>query len=366
MEQTKLKSLPLFQNFETVDLAKTTDNFRKGEKGLFNFFKLALFGAIGYFSWVYVLPVVFQAIGQVLAIASSVTLVVALVLLAPVIFKALRRFTRFVHKSVIRHDPFGQLEESREKMVDNISQSRKSHGKIKALKQETEVEASNSEEKAKSYKSKILVLDKKSKELKSYIDEQIKKKGNAYKGEDEYVSKYAELTKTLSEGNRLKHMYEQEVSFISKYGMRANVLKKFDQKLHLVQNALEIQLLDFDATLEILKKDYAFAQKAREATDTAKSAMLFTEGWEVEFAIDVVTSTIAENIAITTGNLRDLDTITLNYASDPDEMFNNLSTLADNFNSGLELIPQAKDYANPEYQPTHKDKINSGGFGELF
>ena len=38
--------------------------------------------------------------------------------------------------------------------------------------------------------------------------------------------------------------------------------------------------------------------------------MLFTKGWEVDYALDVVTTTIAQDIARTTGNLNDIDLLT--------------------------------------------------------
>ena len=88
----------------------------------------------------------------------------------------------------------------------------------------------------------------------------------------------------------------------------------------MVETSMDIKVLDFDATVEILKKDYEFAQKSKSATEAAKSAMMFSKGWELEYALDVVTSTIASDIAQTTGNLRDIDTLTATYAVDNHEL----------------------------------------------
>jgi hypothetical protein len=116
----------------------------------------------------------------------------------------------------------------------------------------------------------------------------------------------------------------------------------------------------------MLKKDYQFGEKSREATTAAKSALGFTKGWELEYALEVVTNTIAEDIAITSGNLRDIDSITDGkYALDSDELYDNLNALADGIRVGKDVIPEAKQYSNPEYQLSSSDKLKSGGFGDL-
>ena len=87
-------------------------------------------------------------------------------------------------------------------------------------------------------------------------------------------------------------------SFIQKYGVRANVLGKMDRKLTLAGTAIDIKIADFDATITMLRKEYEFAKNAKAATESAKSAMMFTKDWELEYALDVVTSTrdLGENI----------------------------------------------------------------------
>jgi hypothetical protein len=129
---------------------------------------------------------------------------------------------------------------------------------------------------------------------------------------------------------------------------------------------MDIKIADFDATVEMLKKDYEFGQKSNAATTAAKNAMLFDKSWELDYALDVVTSTIASDIAITSGNLRDIDSLTANYAMDSDELYTNLDVLADKIKTGADVIPSAKQYNNPEYRLTESDKLSSGGFGDMF
>jgi hypothetical protein len=366
MDNTKIQNLPILKHFESSDIGKSVDSFRKGEKGMFNVIKFLALGAVLYLSWVYVLPPVFQAIGEMLAIVGTGVIIVLTVLMMPVILKALKRFTRFCHKLVIKHDPFGELEDQRNKMQANKRQFQQAKGKITQLKSEMEIAADESEKNAKALEAKVISQKAKADKYKQIMDDMVNKQGPSAKGTDDYVNAHSEFLKVVSDAQRKGHELEQEKDFVKKYGSRAAIMKKFGQKLLMVETSMDIKILDFDATIDILKKDYAFAQKSREATDTAKSAMMFTTGWEVEYALDIVTTTIAQDIAITAGNLKDIDSLTSTYAMDSDELYANLDILAGNINIGKDPIASAKAYSNPEYKLTHEDKMKSGGFGEIF
>lgn len=363
---SSLMQLPIMKHFNETDISNNINNFRKGEKNLFWFLKLAAIGAIGYGVWKYVLPPVFQAIGHLMAVAATGVMIVFLIMMMPVIFKGLRVLTRWLHKAVIRQDPFGELDRQRQKMVDNQQVFRVSKGKIDGLKNDMQVEAQKSEKDANTLQAKILTIQGKAAALKTDLDDMVKKDGADARNSDEYVQGNAELVKLLSEAQRVSNKLAQAKDFIQKYGSRAAIMKKFSQKLVMVEASMDIKIADFDATVEMLKKDYEFGQKSRQATDAAKSAMLFTKGWELDYALDVVTSTIASDIALTAGNLRDIDSLTSQYALDSDELYANLNSLADNIKIGNDVIPSAKIYNNPEYKLTESDKIKSGGFGDLF
>lgn len=364
--QSTYMNLPIMKHFSEGEISSKVDKFRKGEKGLFWFLKLGALIGLGYLTWVYVLPPLFLAIGQFLAVAATGILLVGLIIAMPVILKGIRVLTRNLHKAIIKHDPFDELENQKQLMVANQQKFRLAKGKIANLRQDMEVEASQSEKDAKEMQNRIISLQTKAQKLKSQLDEMVAKGGAAARGSDEYVNGNAELMKLLSEAQRVGHQMEQSKDFVTKYGTRANIMKKFGQKLVMVETSMDIKVLDFDATIEILKKDYAFAQKSKEATESAKSAMLFTKSWELDYALDVVTSTIAEDIAVTAGNLNDIDTLTSKYSLDSDELYTNLDALANQIKIGAEAVPSAKAYNNPEYQLTSEDKLKSGGFGELF
>jgi hypothetical protein len=361
-----LSELPILKHFNQNEITTKVDSFRKGEKNMFWFFKLAALIGVGYLTWTYVLPPVFQAIGQMLAVAATAVMVVAGIIMAPVIVKGIRLFTRSLHKALIKYDPFAQLEIERQKMLANQTTFRVAKGNIVQLKQEMEVEADRAQKEAESGQTRVIALQGKAEKLKFAMDEMVKTHGVAAKGEDEYVNMAAELQKVLAEAQRVANKYNQSKDFVQKYGTRANVMKKMGQKLTLVETAMDIKIQDFDATIDMLKKDYEFGQKSNAATTAAKSAMGFTKGWEFDYALDVVTSTIAADIAITAGNLKDIESITSNYTLDSDELYANLNAVADKIKIGTDIIPDASQYSNPEYKLTQSDNLKSGGFGDMF
>lgn len=361
-----LSELPILKHFNQNEISTKVDTFRKGEKNLFWFLKLASLVGVGYLTWTYVLPPVFQAIGQMLAVAATAVIIVAGVIMAPVIVKGIRLFTRAIHKALIKYDPFAQLEIERQKMLANQTTFRIAKQNIVSLKQEMEVEADRSEKEAEQGQTRILALQGKAEKIKLSMDEMVKTHGVAAKGEDEYVNLAAELQKILAEAQRVANKLNQSKDFVQKYGSRANVMKKMSQKLTLVETAMDIKIQDFDATIDMLKKDYEFGQKSNAATTAAKSAMGFTKGWEFDYALDVVTSTIAADIAITAGNLKDIESITSNYTLDSDELYANLNAVADKIKVGADVIPDASQYSNPEYNLSSSDKLKSGGFGDMF
>lgn len=361
-----LAELPILKHFNQNEISTKVDNFRKGEKNLFWFFKLAALIGVGYLTWTYVLPPIFVAIGQMLAVAATAVLIVAGVIMAPVIVKGIRLFTRAIHKALIKYDPFAQLEIEKQKMLENQRTFRTAKGNISQLKTEMEVEAANAEKEAETGQTRIIALQGKAEKIKLEMDAMIQKLGVAAKSEDDYVNKASDLQKILAEAQRVANKLNQSKDFVQKYGSRAAIMKKMGQKLTMVETVMDIKIQDFDATVDMLKKDYEFGQKSNAATSAAKSAMGFTKGWEFDYALDVVTSTIANDIAITAGNLRDIETLTSNYSLDSDELYANLNAVADKIKIGTDVIPEAKQYSNPEYQLTQSDRVKSGGFGELF
>jgi len=279
-----LAGLPILKHFDQNEIAKNVESFRNGEKGLFWFLKLGALIGVGYLLWTYVLPPIMIALGQLAAVAATAIGVVFLIIAAPVIIKGIRRFTRALHKAVIKYDPFAQLEDERNKMLKNQNDFRIAKSNISQLKQEMEIEADKSEKEAESGQTRIIVIQGKAEKLDVEMKEMVRVKGVDAKSEDEYVEKAAEFQKILAEAQRVSNKLTQAKDFVQKYGARAAVMKKLGQKLTMVETAMEIKIQDFDATIEMLKKDYEFGQKSNAATSAAKSVLGFSKGWEFDYA----------------------------------------------------------------------------------
>jgi hypothetical protein len=363
-EKSTLMELPILKHFDESkgEIAIDTSKFRKGESSIFTVVALAVAAVIGYFTWTFALPILFTTIGYV---AAGIFLVLCFIMW-PVIMKSLRMLTRSIYEALIQFNPFSELEDQKQKMISNRDIFKSQKAKLKALKSEMEVQASNSEKEAKTFQDNLLSLKQKAERLKTGMQQMEVEKGAAAKDTDEYVNLQSELAKRLSESQRISQQYEQSKSFIQKYGTRANVMGKLDRKLTLAGTAIDIKIEDFDATIKMLQKEYEFAKNAKAATDSAKSAMLFTKDWQLDYALDVVTSTIAKDIASTSENMLDIDSLTSQYSVDNDELYARLDTLADKINTGESAVPVAHKYTNPNYKPDTDDKAASGGFGDIF
>jgi hypothetical protein len=367
-ERTALSELPILKHFDESkgEIALSKNTLKKGEKSLFWILAVGLLGGLGYLTWTYIIPPLFTMLGQAIAISATGVFLVFLVMMYPVIMKGLRFATKNIHKALINSNPFNELEEQKDKMIKNREVFKATKAKLKGLKTEMEIEASKSEKEAKTFQDDILSLQRQSEKLKSAMDEMVKQNGIGAKDTDEYVTLQSELARKLSDSQRISNQYEQSKNFTQKYGVRANVLGKMDRKLTLAGTAIDIKIADFDTTITMLRKEYEFAKNAKQATESAKSAMMFTQSWELDYALEVVTSTIAQDIARTSENLLDIDTLTSKYSVDNDELYSRLDSLADQIKTGDSTIPDSTKYSSPNYKMTKDDKLNAGGFGDIF
>jgi predicted nucleic acid-binding Zn-ribbon protein len=366
-ETNKVLELPILKHFEKTDISFNPQNWRKGEKGIATIVGIVLLGTIAWGLYSFILPIVFTWVGQALGAIAAAVLVIAFFIMLPVITKALKRLARTLHKMLIKYDPFGELEDQKQKMIQNREQFKQAKAKIKAIKSNMESESMKAEKEAKDYQDKVLVLQTKAEAIKKKMADMEQSMGvAAAKETDEYVEMQTGIMKVLSEAQRVSHMLNQSTGLVRKYGSRAHVIGKLDRKLNMVDTAMEIKIADFEVSIDMLQKEYAFAEAARNATEQAKSAMLFTKGWELEYALDVVTNTIALDLATTKENLLDLDSLTSQYSMDSDELYSKLDKLADQIKTDSFVVPQSKKYANPNYKLTQEDKIESKGFGDIF
>jgi len=360
-----LQQLPFMQHFPE-NVTKQVDVFRKGEKNLFWFIKLAVFGLAGFLIFKYVLPPLFIYLGKAIALVATGAFLVFVIMMIPNIIRGLRLLTRAIHKSIIQYDPLGELANKRVGLLANRDKFYLSKAKIENLRRDMEVEAKKNERDAEKDLKEIVRLRDQAKALHDDLDRRFLEGGVKAKEEDDYVNDSAELLTLVSKSTRLAAQLEQEQNFVQKYMSRATIMKKLGQKLTMVATSMDIKIADFDATVDMLKRDYDFAEKSKDATTAAKDAILFTTGWEVEYAIECVSSAITADIAITTTNLQDIDTATKDYNLNSDDLYANLDKLANSITAGEKATTDTKKYNNPDYKLSSTDKDSLGSLGSIF
>ena len=149
VESNKVLELPILKHFQASDITLNPQNWRKGEKGIGTVVGIVLLGTIAWGLYQYVLPIVFTWIGQVMGAIAAAFLVIAFFIMLPVIIKGLKKVARALHKMLIKYDPFGELEEQKQKMIQNRVQFKQAKAKIKAIKSNMEDESIKSEKEAK-------------------------------------------------------------------------------------------------------------------------------------------------------------------------------------------------------------------------
>ena len=361
---SRLMNLPIMKHFNVDELKTSDGSLKPGAKMVFHFLVIML--GIGglYFFGTYAAPIIFVAIGKTLAILASLGILVFTYMARKPIFMFLEMVSRNIHKFVVRQDPFRILEKAREGQLANKRSFQIAKTKISNLKTKSESAAAESEKEANAYQDKIIRARDKAAKIKA--DREALLANGGTKDTDEYVNLDKEWMLAVSTGNRVQNKYEQAKEHTIKYGARAAVMGTLDRKLVLVGTSIDIKIDDFDATIEILKKDYEFAKTSREATQSARDAIMFAEGWELDYALEVVTETIINDIANTAANLRDIDDYTNQFGVDSDELYASLERTANNIKIGEDVAPSAQKYKAIDYIPTTEDKKDLHGMETIF
>jgi len=366
MNQT-LTKYPILKHFDDSQIISGDNQFKPGQKGIFNVMRLLVVGGViagGYMVWTHVLPVVFQALGQMLAVAITVIGFTALIILFPTIVRALKKLSKHLQKLLIRHDPFEELDIQRRKLHESKGLLVQSRVKIEGLENEMMRKSYDFKTSSEKIQSDILRLKDRADKTKKQLEE-IKKSNKDYGTDDNYITLKVQLDRELNEANRKSLELIQSNEYIGKYGSRSVIMKKVRQKLFMAEAASDNKLADFDLTVKMLKHDYEFARRAKEGTNAAKKALMIDKSWELEEALDTITNTIANDIAITAANISDISKLTSDYDLNSDELYLKLDSVADNIRTGKFEMTDPKKYKNEEYNLTHEEKINTG-FGNLF
>ena len=157
VENNKVMELPILKHFQTSDITLNPQSWRKGEKGVATVFSLIIFGTIAWGLYQFILPIVFTWIGKALGAIAVAVLVIGFFILLPAIIKGFKKLARALTKLFIKYDPFGELEEQKQKMIGNREEFKKAKAKIKAIKSSMEGESLSSEKEAKDFGSELLI-----------------------------------------------------------------------------------------------------------------------------------------------------------------------------------------------------------------
>jgi len=365
MSQTKFDSvdlsrLPALQNIDSAQIQAGLQSMTPGAKGLYGVLRLAVIAGLGYAVWVYILPTLFVAIGQALAVVAGLgVLAIAFAMRKP-FWRWLGNIARATDKKLIRDNPWLVFEKQKRKLVEAKEKFFSSFGRMRNLAQETKAKAEESQKKAKDYQDAAVSLKAKADKLKEQMAMAKDKDANAY------TAYYNESAKTAAQAHNAMLRYDQAKDMAAKYAARGVVMDNLVRKLSTGTTYIDIRIMEFDNTVEMLKVDYDFFKESADATNQMKSSMNFTEEWQVSYAIEATKAVTASYISETQMNLNDIESLTANYNIDNDAIFSKLDAITQRIETGEEKLPNVAQYQNPDYVMTNKDRSNAGFGADIF
>ena len=372
--QTETKSvtqLPIMKYFDDAKLVEkgkeAIGKWRKGEKPIGAFIGLIFIGVIGYGIIRWVIPAVFIALSQVLAVIVSVLAVILVILSLPAIFKLFRRIVRGFHKAIIRWNPFDELDEQKQKMWETHDLFLKHKSKIKQLRTDFEQMSNETQKVADNSKDEVQRQTKKAGEIKKQMDKMIADKGAEIKETDEYVELQQQFINATSAGTRTNTILEKNIEWTTKYAARSNIFANLDRKLAIGATLLENKIKDFEESINIMKKDWEMAAASRGATAILKEILgPGGQNWKLEYALEFVAGRISEDLAMTSQNLEDLERNTSAFNFDSDEAYDKLLSIGNKLDAGQIDIPNPSRISNPNHKLTREEKNSAGPLGDIF
>jgi len=370
-ETKTITQLPIMKYFDDAKLVEkgkeTLAKWRRGEKPIGAIIGLILVGIIGYGIFKWIIPAVFSALSQVIAVVVSVLAVVLVVLLLPAIYKLFRRIVRWFHKAIIRWNPFDELEEQKQKMWETHDLFLKHKSKIKQLRTDFEQMSNDTRGVAEKSKGEVHRQTKKAGDIKEMMNKMVTDKGEGIKETDEYVDLQQQFINATSAGTRANTILEKNIEWTTKYAARSNIFANLDRKLAIGATLLENKIKDFEESIGIMKKDWEMAAASRGATAILKEILgPGGQNWKLEYAVEFVSGRISEDLATTAQNLEDLERNTAEFNFDSDEAYEKLLAIGNKLDAGQLDIPDPSKISNPNHKLTREEKKSAGPLGDIF
>jgi hypothetical protein len=370
-ETTTITQLPIMKYFDDAKLTEkgkeALGKWRKGEKPIASFLGLILIVVIAYGVFRWVIPAVFIALSQTLAVIVTVLTGVLFIMLLPAIYKLFRKIVRWFHKAIIRWDPFDELDEQKRKMWETHDLFLKHKSKIKQLRTDFEQMSNETRTVAENSKAEVQRQTKKAGEIKDQMDKMISEKGDGVKETDEYVELQQQFINATSAGTRMNTILEKNIEWTTKYSARSNIFANLDRKLAIGATLLENKIKDFEESISIMKKDWEMAAASRGATAILKEILgPGGQNWKLEYALEFVAGRISEDLATTAQNLEDLERNTTAFNFDSDEAYEKLLSIGNKLDAGQMEIPDPAKISNPNHKLTREEKKSAGPLGDIF
>jgi len=370
-ETKTITQLPIMKYFDDAKLVQTgkesLKKWRKGEKPIGSIIGILLIGIIGYGTFKWIIPAVFGALSQVLAVIVSILAIVLVIFLLPVIYKLFRRIVRWSHKAIIRWNPFDELDEQKQKMWETHDMFLKHKSKIKQLRNDFEQMSRETQKVAENSKSEVQRQTKKAGEIKAQMDKMVAEKGAGIKETDEYVDLQQQFINATSAGTRTNTVLEKNIEWTTKYAARSNIFANLDRKLAIGATLLENKIKDFEESIGIMKKDWEMASASRGATAILKEILgPGGQNWKLDYALEFVAGRISEDLAMTAQNLEDLERNTTAFDFDSDEAYEKLLAIGNKLDAGQVDIPDPSKISNPNHKLTREEKNSTGPLGDIF
>lgn len=366
-----LKSLPVL-NGVSDDEIKMYDSqgneINKRSKSPFGtILSLGLLGAIAYGVIVYVLPKALTILGMTLGVVASIFLIIGAIAMYPTYRKWLSIQSDSLYLKAIESNPLVVLDQQKQLMAKEKRNALENKERITVLQKSFENDAYKAEQHAKTLQENLVYLTNQAKNYKTKLEKVIAELGEEKaKTEDVYYDLEISFERAVSEANRTKAKYEQELVFVDMYGVRGNEFKKLGRILDKGYNFLEQKEADLVTSIDMLKKQLDFVTKSENATNAVNSAMKFSNKIEVTHAINIVNNMISDKMAKTIANIRDIESITQGIGQvDINEQLHRLESLTKRIGDGDETVTESKKFKSIDYKPTQQEKVNSGGFGGL-
>jgi hypothetical protein len=313
-----------------------TQSWRKGEKPAFNVVKFLVIGAIAYGAY-FVIPMIFSTLVTLMATVLVGVGLIVLWMLLPVFFRMLRMGIRWLHKSLIKWDPVGQLRETYQKRKAQKLEFTKANQSVEAQSILLQKKSYHYEEVAKKEKSNI---------------EDAKRQLAKLKGKEDHDSKM-KLQRLNGVVSRATQKFNSANGLIMKYGSKALTMKKVSQRLDFHEINLDNKLEEFRTSIDILEADLEFASTSRHAIESANSVLGLTSDEDLDFAVSLIERKISEDMAVTSKGINTIMSMTTDMDLDSDELFAKLDAFDMTVNS-------ATRYADSTLKLTTEEKIKSG------